>query len=76
MCIVHKTPEEIKKMNQEREQRQKLKEMRRREQERNVERKKAEKEAHRLVTSGEIYDLIHILVLSKFKVLGRNVLYL
>ncbi|CAG8506515.1 5183_t:CDS:2 [Diversispora eburnea] len=42
---------EIKKMNQEREQRRKLKQMRRKEQERNVERKKLEKEAHRLVTS-------------------------
>ncbi|CAG8457693.1 1271_t:CDS:2 [Dentiscutata erythropus] len=51
--FVHKTPEEIKKIQNEREQRKQLAALRRMEQERNVERKKAEKEAHRLATNGE-----------------------
>ncbi|CAG8819618.1 45603_t:CDS:2, partial [Gigaspora margarita] len=50
--IVHKTPEEIKKIQNERERRKQLSALRRMEQERNVERKKVEKEAHRLATSG------------------------
>ncbi|CAG8462211.1 10331_t:CDS:2, partial [Scutellospora calospora] len=50
--FIHKTPEEIKKIKREREQRKQLSAMRRKEQEKNVERKKAEKEAHRLATSG------------------------
>ncbi|RIA92739.1 Brix domain-containing protein [Glomus cerebriforme] len=46
-----KTPEEIKKIERERQQKKQEAALRRKEQEKNVERKKAEKEAHRLATS-------------------------
>ncbi|CAG8529128.1 15895_t:CDS:2, partial [Acaulospora colombiana] len=51
--FVHKTPEEIKKMTQERERRTQQAALRRKEQERNVERKKLEKEAQRIASIKE-----------------------
>ncbi|CAG8441854.1 9447_t:CDS:2 [Acaulospora morrowiae] len=48
--FVHKTPEEVKKMNKKRERRIQQAALRRKEQERNVERKRLEKEAQRLAS--------------------------
>ncbi|CAG8500550.1 8581_t:CDS:2 [Ambispora gerdemannii] len=50
--FIYKTPEEIRKMEREREQRKQLAALRRKQQEENVAKKKAEKEVKQLATGG------------------------